>query len=84
MTAPESNLSDGRVSEPVDYLRSDTNEPPIVRAAMAHLNLTMIHPFRDGSGRVARALQALVIARDGLLRPVVSIIEEWSGANTVD
>lgn len=30
---------------------------PIVAAAMAHLNLVMIHPFRDGNGRMARILQ---------------------------
>ena len=49
---------------------------------MAHLNLTMIHPFRDGNGRMARALQTLVLARDGLLHPVFSSIEEWLGKNT--
>ncbi|MBM6404839.1 Fic family protein [Phycicoccus sp. CSK15P-2] len=26
---------------------------PMVRGAMAHLNLVMIHPFRDGNGRMA-------------------------------
>lgn len=30
---------------------------PRVRTAMAHLNLVMIHPFRDGDGRTARVLQ---------------------------
>jgi Fic family protein len=39
----------------------------VVRAAMAHLNLVMIHPFRDGNGRMARALQTL---------------EEYLGRNT--
>jgi len=82
--APETDLVDGLVTELIDYLKSDEKEPPIVRAAMAHLNLTMIHPFRDGNGRMARALQTLVIARDGLLHPVFSSIEEWLGANTAD
>lgn len=56
--------------------------PAIVRAAMAHLNLTMIHPFRDGNGRMARALQTLVLAREGILSPVFCSIEEWLGRNT--
>ena len=53
-----------------------------VRAAMAHLNLVMIHPFKDGNGRMARALQSLVLSRDGILAPEFSSIEEWLGRNT--
>lgn len=47
--------------------------------AMAHLNLTMIHPFKDGNGRMARALQTLVIARAGMTDPILCSIEEWLG-----
>lgn len=54
----------------------------IVHAAMAHLNLVMIHPFKDGNGRMARCLQTLVIARTGTLYPPFSSIEEYLGKNT--
>jgi len=54
----------------------------LVRAAMAHLNLVMIHPFRDGNGRMARAVQTLVLAREQLTAPVFSSIEEYLGRNT--
>ncbi|MEU7747669.1 Fic family protein [Nonomuraea sp. NPDC049158] len=57
-------------------------EPPLVRAAMAHLNLVMIHPFRDGNGRMARCLQSLIIAREGVLSPIFMNIEEYLGRNT--
>ncbi|MCL2471344.1 MAG: Fic family protein [Propionibacteriaceae bacterium] len=57
---------------------------PLVNAAMAHLNLVMIHPFRDGNGRMGRALQTLVLAMDHRLEPQFSSIEEWLGANTTD
>jgi Fic family protein len=56
--------------------------PVFVRAAMAHLNLVMIHPFRDGNGRMARALQTLIMARGQILEPEFSSIEEWLGRNT--
>ncbi|MEO5705132.1 MAG: Fic family protein [Candidatus Limnocylindrales bacterium] len=56
--------------------------PPIVVGAMAHLNLAMIHPFRDGNGRMARCLQTLVLARGGILDGVFSSIEEYLGENT--
>lgn len=54
----------------------------IVRAAMAHLDLVMIHPFRDGNGRMARCLQSLVLVREGILAPEFSSIEEYLGRNT--
>ena len=59
-------------------------EDPLVDAAMAHLNLVMVHPFRDGNGRMARALQTLVLARSGVGEPEFASIEEWLGANTED
>jgi Fic family protein len=55
---------------------------PLVRAAMAHLNLVMIHPFSDGNGRMGRALQTLVLARDQIVAPAFSSIEEYLGRNT--
>lgn len=56
----------------------------MVRAAMAHLNLVMIHPYRDGNGRMARALQTMVLAQDAVLEPTFASIEEWLGQNTED
>jgi Fic family protein len=63
-------------------LNADSDSPDIVRAAMAHLNLVMVHPFRDGNGRMARCLQSLVLARSGVLSPVFMSIEEYLGRNT--
>lgn len=51
---------------------------------MAHLNLVMIQPFRDGNGRMARALQTMVLAQDQVVEPTFSSIEEWLGNNTQD
>jgi Fic family protein len=79
---PDADLVDSLVQELAERLTSRDAEPPIMRAAMAHLNLTMIHPFRDGNGRMARALQTLVLSRDGALHPVFTSIEEWLGRNT--
>lgn len=67
----------------VDAL-ADRNSEAMVRAALAHLNLVMIHPFRDGNGRMARALQTMVLAQDQVLEPTFSSIEEWLGHNTDD
>jgi Fic family protein len=60
----------------------DLGRHPVVRAAMAHLNLVSIHPFRDGNGRVARVVQSLVLAKEGLLRPEMVSIEPFLGRHT--
>lgn len=65
-------------------LSTPTADDPLVRGAMAHLNLVMIHPFRDGNGRMARALQTMVLAQDQVVEPTFSSIEEWLGNNTQD
>ncbi len=65
-------------------LSAPGSDDPLVRAAMAHLNLVMIHPFRDGNGRMARALQTMVLAQDQVIEPTFSSIEEWLGNNTQD
>jgi Fic family protein len=68
----------------VQSLKTGVNSDPVVRSAMAHLNLVMIHPFRDGNGRMARALATLVLTRSDIGEPEFSSIEEWLGANTDD
>lgn len=67
-----------------ESLSTPTADDPLVRGAMAHLNLVMIHPFRDGNGRMARALQTMVLAQDQVVEPTFSSIEEWLGNNTQD
>ena len=76
---PDVELVPGLVDELVAELNGDSHHPVMVRAAMAHLNLVMIHPFSDGNGRMARCLQSLVLAREGILAPEFSSIEEYLG-----
>ncbi len=80
--APEHDLIPDLVDELVGHLEGDRSTPVIVRAAMAHLNLVMIHPFRDGNGRMSRCLQTLVLAREQILVQDLSSIEEYLGRNT--
>ena len=41
---------DSLMRELATYLESDEDIPIVVKAAMAHLSLVLIHPFRDGNG----------------------------------
>jgi len=81
---PSADVVPGLVRELVATLNAGADDTtlPIVRAAMAHLNLVMIHPFSDGNGRMARCLQTLVLARSGTLAPQFSSIEEYLGDHT--
>jgi Fic family protein len=81
---PDAGEVPALVSELVTDLQKPSDDPVMIRAAMAHLNLVMIHPFRDGNGRMARCLQTLVLARDGILTPEFCSIEEYLGRNTED
>jgi len=80
---PDLDMVPSLVRELVDGL-NDNGDLGLVGGGMAHLNLVMIHPFRDGNGRMARCLQSLVLARGGVLSPVFMSIEEYLGRNTAE
>ena len=82
--APDAGRVEQLMGALVESLRTGDDEPVMVRAAMAHLNLVMIHPFRDGNGRMARALQTMVMSAEGIVTPVFSSVEEHLGRNTRD
>jgi Fic family protein len=80
---PPADQVPGLMEELVQSLAQPSHGMPcVVRAALAHLNLAMIHPFRDGNGRMARCLQTLVLAREGTVAPEFSSIEEYLGEHT--
>ena len=46
--------------------REYQDQDPIIQALAAHYHLAAMHPFLDGNGRTARALEALMLQRAGL------------------
>ena len=79
--APDRSKLPALLSELTRQLASQEDQP-IIKAAMAHLNLVLIHPFRDGNGRVARCLQTFILAAAGISEPVFSSIEGYLGSHT--
>lgn len=77
-----------RITRLIDELMNSMNyndqQHTIIKAAMAHLNLVMIHPFSDGNGRMGRCIQTLALAREGILEPTFCSIEEYLGKNTIE
>ncbi|HWU87635.1 MAG TPA: Fic family protein [Kofleriaceae bacterium] len=82
-TAPDRDLVPKLIDSLCTHLNAEDTKAPtrMVRAALAHLNLVMIHPFSDGNGRMSRCLQTLVLARGGVLDPTFCSIEEYLGRN---
>lgn len=73
----------GLMGEIIAWLgQGDLDAHVAVRAAMAHLHVVSVHPFRDGNGRISRITQSLVLAREGPLAPEFVSIEEHLGGNT--
>lgn len=55
---------------PFERFLNDEPEPtpPLLKAALAHVQFESIHPFLDGNGRVGRLLIVLQLVADGVLR----------------
>ncbi len=93
VTSPDGGLP-AYVGPPADAVRplmaevihwcgvGDPDAHLVVRAAMAHLHVVSVHPFRDGNGRISRIVQSLVLALSGLLAPEFVSIEEYLGEHT--
>lgn len=45
------------------WANSETGEPALLKAGLAHLWFVTLHPFDDGNGRIARAISDLFLAR---------------------
>jgi Fic family protein len=80
---PDGDEVVGLMAAVVDWLATeDDGVDVVVRAAMAHLNVISVHPFRDGNGRISRIVQSLVLAREGMTAPEFFSIEEYLGSHT--
>ena len=75
------DLLEPLVDQLIDYMNDANEQPVILKAAMTHLNLALMHPFSDGNGRTARCFQTAVLTNEGIVAPIFSSIEEYTGRN---
>ncbi|MEK9144635.1 MAG: Fic family protein [Elusimicrobiota bacterium] len=52
-------------------------EHPVISAAIAHHRLVSIHPFMDGNGRMARALESWILYRRGFDTHHIFALDEY-------
>ena len=56
-----------------------SDEPAAIQAAIVHVSLAGIHPFKDGNGRTARIAASLAMYRGGYRMPQFTSLGEWWG-----
>lgn len=61
--APPAARLDAETERFLAWLNTDATDPPLLKAGLAHLWFVTLHPFNDGSGRIARAIGDLLLAR---------------------
>lgn len=49
------------------FINTEDEIPPLIKAALVHVQFESIHPFLDGNGRVGRLLIQMMLCRSGLL-----------------
>jgi Fic family protein len=61
--APPAGRIEIEMNRFLEWANGSTEDPPLLKAGLAHLWFVTIHPFDDGNGRIARAVGDLFLAR---------------------
>ena len=61
--APPPEKVQEQMKEFLLWLNAGNNDPPLLKAAIAHLWFVIIHPFDDGNGRLTRIITEMMLAR---------------------
>ena len=78
--APEAVHLDSLLENLGAYI-AQSDDDPIVAAAIVHAQFEVIHPFEDGNGRMGRMLVPLYLYHRGALRSPVFYLSEYLESN---
>ena len=65
----------------IEYLNSDAGLNPLIKIATAHYQFEVIHPFRDGNGRLGRLLIMVMMCTEKILKYPLLYISEFFNRN---
>jgi Fic family protein len=60
--APPQDALQNEMKQFLDWVNTNEEQNPIIKAGIAHLWFIMIHPFDDGNGRVGRAITDYIMS----------------------
>ncbi len=64
------------------FLHDDKQKlPPLIKAALAHVQFETIHPFLDGNGRLGRLLITFILCVEGVLKAPLLYLSLYFKAN---
>ena len=64
-TAPPHNHVQDLMNSLLDFINSNNNYHPVIKACIIHFYFVYIHPFFDGNGRTARAISYMYLLQNG-------------------
>lgn len=73
--APPSKIIPNEMKRYLTWFNSTSEDPILVRAAIAHLYFESIHPFEDGNGRIGRLLVEKVLSQ-GVKQPILIAVSK--------
>lgn len=73
---PEYNEVEELLDELIDYV-NNSDDHPIIKAALVHYQLVTIHPFEDGNGRTARLMCQYILDTYGYSFKNLGSLEEY-------
>lgn len=73
---PEYNDISKLLEEIVNYI-NNSDDHPIIKAAILHYQLVTIHPFEDGNGRTARIMSNYILSYYGYGFKEIGSLEEY-------
>ena len=74
---PPPDLLGGLLGDWEAFVHDEAPLPPLVRCALMHYQFEAIHPFRDGNGRIGRALIPLLLMERRVLRHPLLYLSAW-------
>ena len=73
---PSPMILGAKLDEWEAYLQTE-DEDPILQAAIAHAQFEILHPFKDGNGRIGRMLVPLLLYKRGALSSPMFYLSEY-------